>query len=198
MRRRGAAAMLRQIEAANRMSYRAVEGFMHSGVVRAPPASMHSWHSARNVPWTIMVSDSCSMRRCMSKVDCALAGMRLAAGVKFGVQLASNMTSSNLLCSARTGRFELLCVRAGLGVFCRDVLVCSLEAALRHACRSHSAGGHPGWPPVVDRAAIPARPRLRACSRRGPGKPDQRVATLPYGTTILSVDIVHVQALLYV
>lgn len=35
IRRRGAKLLLRQIEAANRMSYRAVEDLVHSGVVRA-------------------------------------------------------------------------------------------------------------------------------------------------------------------
>ena len=43
VRRRGAKLLLRQIEAANRMSYRAVEDLVHSGVVRACPAASCGW-----------------------------------------------------------------------------------------------------------------------------------------------------------
>ncbi len=192
MRRRGAAVLLHQIEAANRMSYRGVEGFMHSGVVRAPPASMA-------LP---------RLRACPGcwRQGCALGALPHAP--ELSVLACAGQQRLNLRCSWVTlwpapfclallaqSVSTLLCGRAGSGVLCRDALVCTLEAALQHAGCPHCAGRHPGWLPVVDRAAIPARPRLRACSRRGPGKLDQRVAMLPYGTTVGPADLVHVQAL---
>ena len=60
LRRRGAKLLLQQIEAANRMSYRAVEDLVHSGVVRACLAfscailcgSMYTSASTRRCPVT--------------------------------------------------------------------------------------------------------------------------------------------------